>query len=50
MGFEPGADNSNSWTNDKEKTANVINSILHNSKKRISIVDSKNLSAWTANG
>jgi ribonuclease HII len=30
--------------NDKEKTANVINSILHNSKKRISIVDSKNLS------
>ncbi|HOM01714.1 MAG TPA: Mur ligase family protein [Acetivibrio sp.] len=30
--------------NDKEKTANIINSILHNSKKRISIVDSKNLS------
>lgn len=31
--------------NDKEKTANIINSILHNSRKRISIVDSKNLSS-----
>ncbi|HRC67968.1 MAG TPA: Mur ligase family protein, partial [Bacteroidales bacterium] len=33
---------------DKEKTANIINSILHNSQKRISILDSKNLSSLNA--
>ncbi|MDQ2087144.1 Mur ligase family protein [Herbivorax sp. ANBcel31] len=32
--------------NNKEKTANLINQILSNSRKRVSIVDSKNLSSF----
>ena len=30
---------------DKEKTASIINSILNNSQKRVSILESKNLSS-----